>query len=123
MATNVAVEFVAGDEVERRIVGTTTIDDVLATIRRDVIETTRKEPINHVTAALQNDVIVTRDAMARRDVRAAEPTLDDVGVGSDIKRFEEIPGPRGLPFIGNALKYSQFGNKYGPSILTFNPET
>ncbi len=30
---------------------------------------------------------------------------------SDAKSFDEIPGPRGLPFIGNALKYTRLGRE------------
>ena len=29
----------------------------------------------------------------------------------EVKSFSQIPGPRGLPLVGNALKYSKLGKK------------
>ena len=36
-----------------------------------------------------------------------------------VKPFSAIPGPRGLPFAGNALKYSKLGMCYHLSIVLF----
>lgn len=38
-----------------------------------------------------------------------EDTVVEVTNRSAVKDFEEMPGPRGLPLIGNALKYSKYG--------------
>ena len=36
-----------------------------------------------------------------------------VTIDADVKSFDEIPGPRGLPLIGNVLSYSKFGECFG----------
>ena len=64
---------------------------------------------------------IMEDSLIDRSPSAAVISdVDDVAASGDhavtesgVRSFDEMPGPRGLPLIGNVLSYSKFGTAFG----------
>jgi len=84
---------VSGSSMVRRHVGSLSVDE-LADLREFQLENEDHTPWSELSEQLSN-------------IQTAE-----------VQPFEKIPGPRGLPFIGNMLSYSKFGTSGGDFALT-----
>ena len=83
---------------------------------RCICKTTQMTPSRHGTiASAVEDVELfestnnARPCIYSGTVRDHETQHKNETSVSEARPFKNVPGPRGLPIIGNALKYSKFG--------------